>query len=94
MHAMADRVVKRGADDAYASFLDILRGWLGRRVRGEGEPPGEPEPSSVVAALPLARWAEVWDKLNETSAEADALNLDRKQVVLSILMSFAHASRM
>lgn len=94
MHTMADGVVKRGADDAYASFLDILRGWLGRRVRREGEPPGEPEPSAVVAAVPLARWAEVWDKLNETSAEADALNLDRKQVVLSILMSFAHASRM
>ena len=85
---------RRGADDDYAGFIEITRGWLGRRVRGMAELEGQPAPSPRLAAVPLARWAEVWEKLNETSAEADALNLDRKQVVLSVLMSFAHASRM
>ncbi|MCB1487366.1 MAG: DNA polymerase III subunit delta' [Bauldia sp.] len=94
MHALADAVSKRGADDAYDGFLDTVRGWLGRRVRGEGEPAGEPAPTGVATRLPLARWAEVWEKVTETSAEAEALNLDRKQVVLSILMSFAQATRM
>ncbi len=94
MHGLADSVSKRGADDTYDGFLDVVRGWLGRRVRGEGEPAGEAAPSGAAAAVPLARWAEVWEKVNETSAEAEALNLDRKQVVLSILMSFANATRM
>ncbi|MEQ8701552.1 MAG: DNA polymerase III subunit delta' [Bauldia litoralis] len=94
MHALADSVSKRGADDAYDGFLDVVRGWLGRRVRGDGEPAGGPAPSAASAGLPLARWAEVWEKVNETAAEAEALNLDRKQVVLSILMSFAQATRM
>lgn len=94
MHRLADAVSRRGADDHNASFLEVARDWLGRRVRGEGEPEGEADLPPQLAAVQLARWAEVWDKLNETSVEADALNLDRKQVVLSILMSFAHAARM
>ncbi len=94
MHDLADGVTRRGDDDSYPGFLDIVRGWLRRRVRGEPEPVGGAGPSAAAAGVPLARWAEVWDKVNDASAEADALNLDRKQVVLSILMSLAHAARM
>ncbi|MCP4383205.1 MAG: DNA polymerase III subunit delta' [Hyphomicrobiales bacterium] len=93
MHDLADKVARRGADDAYASFLHGARGWLNRRVRGVKEPYGQP-PTSTIAAVPLARWAEVWEKIDVASAEAEALNLDRKQVALSVLMSIAHAARM
>ena len=75
-------------------FLDTVRAWLGRRVRDEPEPDSEATPGQVVRAVPLARWAEVWEKVAQSSFEADDLNLDRKQVVLSILMSLARAARM
>jgi DNA polymerase III subunit delta' len=94
MHALADGVVRRNADDAYDSFLDILRGWLGRRVRREGEPGGAAGSSALLDAVPLARWSEVWEKVNDSAAEAEELNLDRKQVVLSALMSLTNAARM
>lgn len=94
MHDLANSVVRRNADDAYDSFLDILRGWLDRRVRREGEPEGESGPSAALDAVPLARWSEVWEKVNDSAAQAEELNLDRKQVVLSVLMSLAHAARM
>jgi DNA polymerase-3 subunit delta' len=94
MHALADRVSGRGADDAYYGFIDTVRTWLGRRVRGEPEPVTEAAPSQAIRAVPLARWAEVWEKITDSSTEAEDLNLDRKQVVLSILMSLARAARM
>jgi DNA polymerase-3 subunit delta' len=94
MHSLADSVSGRGANDAYEGFLDTVRAWLGRRVRGEPEPVAEAMPGEAVLAVPLARWAEVWEKVAQSSTEADDLNLDRKQVVLSILMSLARAVRM
>jgi DNA polymerase-3 subunit delta' len=90
MHAFADKVSRRGADDAYQGFLDLVFGWLGRRVRGLPEP----EEASLPQGVPLARWAEVWEKVEQISAEADEYNLDRKQVVLNILMTLARATRM
>ncbi len=90
LHAFADSVTARGADDAYHGFLDLLRDWLARRVRGEPEPDGGAAP----AAVPLARWAEVWEKVEHSAADAEEYNLDRKQVVLSALMTLARATRM
>jgi len=94
MHALADSVSGRGANDAYEGFIETVRAWLARRVRGEPEPVAEATPGEAVRAVPLARWAEVWEKVAQSSTEADDLNLDRKQVVLSILMSLARAARM
>ncbi len=94
MHALADSVSGRGANDAYFGFLDTVRAWLARRVRGEDEPAPDVQPGPAVRGVPLARWAEVWEKVRQSSTEAEGLNLDRKQVVLSILMSLARAARM
>ncbi|MBN8997020.1 MAG: DNA polymerase III subunit delta' [Rhizobiales bacterium] len=94
MHAFADSVAGRGADDAWQGFLDLLGDWLGRRVRHEPEPDPAAAVPAALAAVPLARWAEVWEKARESAAEAEELNLDRKQVALSILMTLARATRM
>ena len=94
MHAFADGIAARGDDDAYDGFLDLLRGWLDRRVRGEAEPAAEVRIPAAIRAVPLARWAEVWEKVSQSATLAEELNLDRKQVVLSILMTLARATRM
>ena len=75
-------------------FLEHLRGWLARRVRREAEPEAGASPGERLLAVPLERWAEVWEKVNHSSDLAEALNLDRKQVVLSIFMTLARATRM
>ncbi len=93
-HAFADSVSRRGDEDAWAGFNDLVAGWLNRRVRGDPEPDSAATLAPVVAATPLERWAEVWENLRRSSALADALNLDRKRTVLSILMSLARATRM
>jgi DNA polymerase-3 subunit delta' len=93
-HDFADSVARRGDDDAWTGFADLLGGWLDRRVRRQEEPAGGARLPPAAAAAPLERWAEVWEKLAQSSAFTDEYNLDRKRTVLSILMSLARATRM
>lgn len=92
-HALADKVAARGNEDAWIGFRETLAGWLNRRVRGEEEP-GSFALAPVVLRTPLERWAEVWEKLRETTETADEFNLDRKRAALSILMALARVVRM
>ncbi len=93
-HALGDLVGQRGADEAFEGFQDLVFDWLARRARGEAEPPELGILPPAAAAVPLASWAEVWEKVRVASAEVEALNLDRKQFVLSTLTMLARATRM
>jgi DNA polymerase-3 subunit delta' len=93
-HAFADAVSGRGDDDAWVGFSDMLAAWLDRRVRGETEAESGTRPGSALAAVPLERWAEVWETLRRSTEDTDEYNLDRKRSVLSILMALARATRM
>ena len=41
----------------------------------------------------LDQWVEVWEKIAHLFARAAAVNLDRKQVVLSVLLTLQSAAR-
>ena len=75
---------------ATGSVLDSLLFYRGQLA----EPDGGTQPGPGVTAAPLATWAELWDKLRTSVAQADELNLDRKRTVLSIITAFARATRM
>jgi DNA polymerase-3 subunit delta' len=94
MHAFADSISGRGNDDGWTGFIDMLRAWLNRRIRGEDEPETDIPLSPAVRATPLERWAEVWENLATSSELSDEYNLDRKRTVLSVLMTLARATRM
>jgi DNA polymerase-3 subunit delta' len=95
LHAFADTVAARGRDDEWASFIDLVSGWLNRRVRGEGEPPGRAAAlPAAVAAAPLESWAEVWENLRRWTADTAIYNLDRKRTALTIMQTLARATRM
>ncbi|MHA1553326.1 MAG: DNA polymerase III subunit delta', partial [Alphaproteobacteria bacterium] len=94
VHAFADRVAARGRDDHWSGFVDLLGGWLNRRVRGLAEPHGGPALTRSVVEAPLERWAEVWENLRRDTTEADTYNLDRKRTVLRIMLLLSRAARM
>jgi DNA polymerase-3 subunit delta' len=94
VHALATRVAARDADEVFDTFLDAVCAWLDRRVRAQEEPDGAGRISPAVLRTPLESWAEVWENVRRSSTLADALNLDRKQAALSILMTLARATRM
>ncbi len=83
LHALADVTSATAADDAWALLFDRIDAFLHQRVRAERHVP----------AARLVRWSEVWEKTSRAAAEAEALNLDRKQVVLSVFRDLAEASR-
>lgn len=92
VHALADKVARRGADEAYQTAVELLNDWLQRLVKtGAGAAPQDdlaPGEGAAMARLAasggLDRWVEVWEKINQSVARAEALNTDRKLVILNI----------
>lgn len=91
VHTLAGKVTRRGAEQAYASLMELMSDWLVRLIRtgagreaaddivaGEGE-----AMRRLAAAASLDRWVEVWEKISQSAARAEALNMDRKLVILN-----------
>lgn len=82
-HDLADQVSRNGADDAWSLFQDLVADHLHTRL-------GEAGQGSLQR---LVRLSEVWEKTSRAAREADAYNLDRKQIVLNTLRDLAETAR-
>ena len=80
LHALGDAL---GRDEgAFAAFVNAVRDWLSARVTA-----ARAEPSR------LARFAEVWDRLNKAAREVEIFHLERKPMVFNVFGWLAEASR-
>jgi len=102
LHALADKVARAGADDAFHTVTGLLRWWLERMILAAAGKDGDAgrEPArdagfmqSLAAQASLDRWFLVWEKINQLIARTDGLNLDRKQVVLDIFLGLENTVR-
>ncbi|WP_417683830.1 DNA polymerase III subunit delta' [Roseibium sp.] len=84
LHGLADLVSARGQTDNWESFLHIARQWLHGRMKQDAS----------AGPARLVSWAQLWEKMNRAAAETDALNLDRKQVVLDVFRNLSQVMRM
>lgn len=83
VHKLADAVGGRDGEAAYETALTTVFGWLDAQVRRQvGAPPRR-----------LAPYAEVWEKVAQSARETDALNLDKRPLILSIFSDLAAAVR-
>ncbi|WP_417674325.1 DNA polymerase III subunit delta' [Roseibium sp.] len=73
LHGLGDLVAARNQDDNWEAFLHIWRMWLHERMRQ----------MSGGRAADMLPFAELWEAANRMASDTEALNLDRKQVVLS-----------
>ncbi len=82
---LADAVGGREGEAAFAATIELVRDFVARRVRVD----------AAAAAPPavLAAWAEVWEKVDRAVGRAEALNLDRRQVVLGVFRDLAEAAK-
>lgn len=101
LHALGDRLNRKGGEAAFRSLTALLTHWLERLVRnGAGGNPG-PEViagehaimGGLAARRGLEEWIEVWEKVRRLIARAEAVNLERKQVVLNIFSAVDRAAR-
>lgn len=97
LHTFADSVSRWGADDAFRVFSELMPATLARAIVKAAEPDAEEGNDAALAKLlrrrGLDRWVEVWEKITELFAQADAVNLDRKQVVLNAFFALEEAAR-
>jgi DNA polymerase III subunit delta' len=100
LSALADGLGRAGADESFAHAAELLPGWLARMVAvaaggaDQAALPGEAEAMCTVAARRgLDQWVSVWENVSHLFAEADAINLDRKQVVLNAFFALEAAAR-
>jgi DNA polymerase-3 subunit delta' len=100
LHRLADSLARAEAEDAFRTMTELLLDFLARLVAGAAEGQAREVLAGESALLDrlatqtrLDRWIEVWENLRALFARADAVNLDRKQVVLDAFFTLEAASR-
>ncbi len=96
-HALADDLAPAAKEQKFELFFDLFAATLSRLVRteatGEGTPSDVALAARVIGPARLATFAELWETLARDKADADALNLDRKALILAALTRLDAASR-
>lgn len=85
VHELAEATQGRDGLDGFESFMAAVFDWLDAFVQ-EGA-------AASLDARRLAPLAEVWEKIAASARETQALNLDRRPLVLSIFSDLALAVR-
>ena len=91
-HSNVAALAEKAADQKSGGperFLELLSGYLDRRVRGLQEPETRHRPRQLL----LATWAELWEKAARSSRDAEIYNLDVRHTVLDILETYSDAIR-
>jgi len=92
--ALADRLTRKGAEDHFAVATDLFRQWLARLVRigatgAETDEvlPGEGQRMLALAIRrPLDHWVQLFDGLTRLFERTEAVNLDRRQVLIDAFL--------
>jgi DNA polymerase-3 subunit delta' len=77
---LAERIAAARDGSGFVTFMALLRRALAAACRDAARGAAAP---SWLAARSLADWSALWDRLGRLAEEADRLNLDRKQAVLT-----------
>jgi DNA polymerase-3 subunit delta' len=96
LFALADKVAR--SDGGLARFVDLLSQIEERLLRGAYAAltpvPGEETLlRHLRATVTLDRWAALWEGLRVRAAEADELNLDKKQLILNAFFAIEAAAQ-
>jgi DNA polymerase III subunit delta' len=102
LHAFAERIARNEAEDAYRAVEELVAQLLAgvaavaaRRGHGAVIQPGPARDGAVLhrlaAQASAARWAELRDEIGRGFTRTDALNLDRKQMILSTFLAIEAA---
>lgn len=98
VQALAKRLGRAGADDAYRSGIELYRWWLSRIVlaasRGaDADPALNAEEKGITARAAASAILPVWlgrlDEAESLIRSADTFHFDRKQVFLTLFLSMA-----
>lgn len=97
VHALGDELAGQAAEQRFGLFFELLTDTLARLAAVEAGADGTAEERALAARLigpaRLATWARLWERVAAAQAEAAALNLDRKALILDIFSQLGAAAR-
>lgn len=97
VHTIGDELGSVAAADKFETFYELLFAHLAEQVHAAAvagnETADAPASRMVIPAARLATWAELWETLVREKAEALALNLDRKSLILEAFSRIESAAR-
>ena len=76
-------------EEAFSTFMDLLRSALAAAVRDVVRGQADAEQSRLVASRPLERWVEIFQELGRLQSETERFALDRRQAVVAGLGALA-----
>jgi DNA polymerase-3 subunit delta' len=86
LHTLADQLTTDAQSQRLEMFLGALLDTLARLIHAGAARQGTPEEAALAARLIpercLPAWAEAWQAILRDKADAEALNLDRKALIL------------
>ncbi len=85
IQTMAEKVTARGKEDGFRLLLEFANEFM------EGHATGTLGQKNDISSL--ARWAQVWEKTQNSTRIADGYNLDKKQVILNLFHDMGEAAR-
>ncbi len=96
-HTLADELHPAAQEQKYELFFDLLFATLARLSRATASGQGAPADLSlgqhIIGPVRVAAFAQLWETLARDKAEAEALNLDRKALILDTLAKIEAAAR-
>ncbi|MFN0219170.1 MAG: DNA polymerase III subunit delta' [Hyphomicrobium sp.] len=96
-HQLGDEMQGAAQESKFTLFFDLFHDTLARLIRAEATGQGRAADRALAARLigpaRLATFAELWETLARDRADALALNLDRKALILASLTRLEAASR-
>lgn len=101
VHQFSVKIGAAKADAKYRLFIQIYLDWLQRLIRqlATGIPSQElmkDETSNITRISAFAgvdQWLDLWEKMGELINRADAVNLDRKQIIVTMFTAIGALSR-
>lgn len=77
------------SEDAFSTFMDLLRAALAGAVRETARGQPDPEQARLLGARPLDAWVEIWQALGIVQAETEDLYLDKRQAIAQAVAMLA-----
>ena len=80
-HEVADALGRD--DEAFSTFMDLLRSALAASVRDAARGRADPDQLRLIGARPLDAWVDVWQGLCRLQDETEAFHLDKRQAIVT-----------
>ncbi len=97
VHTMADELAGAAAQTKFSLMQDLLSALLARLIRAQATGAGAASDvvmaQRLIGAPKLAAWANLWETLEAEKAVVEALNLDRKTLILQTFARLEAAAR-